>query len=165
MNRWDLRSAEERALLNPSFCCGLLWHAARGHIAVGQEALPLELVFLTLPLVLHRETRESLPHAVTTSLAVWIDEYPLLRTRVAERARMLAPFTREALIFGGIHRVLDFANGALMPTGVRKKSILDTFKASTSEVRDCAKRAEFTGRWFGRAGSPSTVMTLLGARP
>ena len=98
---WSERSAEERSLLNPCFCGMLLWHAARGYREESERALSLEECFLVLPIVLHGGTRDALPRDIRTSLAVWMQENPLVRGRMAERARALAPYTREALLFAG----------------------------------------------------------------
>src|SRR5262245_51328045 len=101
MSPWINRAPEERALLNPSFCACLLWQAAAGYEATSKQPLPFDLAFLVLPMVLHRATRESLPKLVKSSLAVWLDDNPLARSRVADRATLLSPHTKEAMMFGG----------------------------------------------------------------
>lgn len=165
MISWIERPPEERALLNPSFCSCLLWQAAVGHESTRKTLLPFDISFLVLPLVLHRETRESLPRATKTSLAVWVDENPLSRPRVADRARTLAPFTKEAMLFGGVHGLLSFKDGAMKGNTEWKKRITADLKDSTEEVRGCFKRAEFVGKWFAGSGSAATVMAILGVRP
>jgi hypothetical protein len=165
MMAWPQRPPEERALLNPGFCSVVLWHAASGYATVANAPLPFDVAFLMLPIVLHRETRESLPHAVSTSLAVWLDDNPLTRARIAERATTLVAFTKEALMFGGLHGLLNLAGSAVAANGARKRLVAATLRDSSDEVRACAKQADFTGRWFAKAGSPSTVMAIVGVRP
>jgi hypothetical protein len=165
MSQWTDRPAEERALLNPSFCSGLLWQAAVGHENTVHAPLPFDISFLVLPIVLHRETRESLPRVVRTSLAVWIDDNPLARLRVADRARMLARFTKEAMMFGGLYGLFELKGGAIAANLEWKKRIDDDLKDSSDEVRACAKRAEFVGKWLASSGTPGTVMAILGVRP
>ncbi len=165
MSEWTGRPAEERALLNPSFCSGLLWQASAGYDSSLHTPLPFDISFLILPIVLQRETRESLPRTVRTSLAVWIDDNPLARLRVADRARVLASFTKEAMMFGGLHGLLELKGGAIAANQDWKKRIDDDLKDSTDEVRACAKRAEFVGKWLASAGTPGTVMAILGVRP
>src|SRR5262249_32247425 len=114
MTPWTERSIEERNLLNPGFCSMLLWHAAHGYASERSSPMPIELSFLVLPFVLHKETRESLPNNIRTSLPTWLAEHPIVRTRLGERASTLREFTRESLIFGGFHRLL-----ALKADGVR----------------------------------------------
>jgi hypothetical protein len=162
---WIDRSPEERALLNPSFFSFLFWHAATGHLGESGNGLPFGTTFLILPMVLHRETRESLPKTVTTSLPVWLDDNQLVRARLAERARTLVPYTKEALMFGGIRGFLKVSAVSVFAEQGWKRKISAGVKGSTDEVRSCAKKADFLGRWFARAGSPATVMALLGVRP
>ncbi len=166
MSRWATRSLEERGLLNPSFCAVLIWHAARGHVAAsGGIALPFETAFLVLPMVLHRETRESLPRLVKSSLAVWLDETPLARSRIADRARALVPFTKEALRFGGLYRLLGVSMSNVDANRDWGTKVASVLKECSDEVRLCAKRAEFVGKWFSATGSAATTLALIGVRP
>jgi len=162
---WHQRSREERTLLNPAFCANLLWHAARGYAGADRGALSFEESFLVLPFVLHRETRESLPRDTRTSLAVWLDENSLARSKVSSRAKLLVPFTKEGMIFGGIHGFIRLQGGRLYADQTWKRSVISSLKESSNEVRVCAKRAEFIGKWFALTGSAPTVLALMGVRP
>lgn len=165
MTPWTDRSTEERSLLNPGFCSMLLWHAAQGYASERSVPMAIALSFLVLPFVLHRETRESLPTNIRTSLPTWLAEHPIVRTRLGERAVTLRAFTKESLIFGGSHGLLALAQDGVRGNADMKKRVNAALKATSDEVRDCAKRAEFLGRWLEKAGGPETVMTLLGVRP
>jgi len=165
MTNWESRSREERSLLNPAFCANLIWHAARGYTGDGAGMLSFEESFLVLPFVLHRETREGLPRSTRTSLAVWLDENPLARGRVASRACLLVPFSKEALTFGGLHGFIRIEKGRLHPVDTYKKVVNQILRQSSDEVRDCAKRAEFVGKWFSETGTAATVLALMGVRP
>ena len=165
MNDWASRPQEERALLNPGFCSILLWHAANGHVAVSRSGLPFDVSFLVLPIVLHRLTREALPRGTTTSLAVWLDEQSLARAQIADRARALVGFTKEALLFGGRHGLLTMSGSLVVGSQAWRKRIEAELARSSDEVGSCAKRAEFLGKWFASCGSGSTVMALMGVRP
>ena len=35
----------------------------------------------------------------------------------------------------------------------------------SEEVNECARRAEFVGKWFAKAGTASTVMAVVGVKP
>ncbi|MFP2895284.1 three component ABC system middle component [Corallococcus sp. 4LFB] len=162
---WRARSIEERNLLNPGFCSVLLWHSALGYTSERKVALPIELSFLVLPFVLHRETRESLPRNIKSSLPTWLAEQPIVRTRISERASALRPFTREALVFGGSHGLLSLSAEGVHANAEMKKRVTAGLKPTSDEVRACAKHAEFLGRWLEKAGDSETVMALLGVRP
>jgi hypothetical protein len=165
MTYWEQRSHEERALLNPGFCAHLLWHAARGHWDAVGNNMSFEESFLILPIVLHRETRERLPRSTRTSLVVWLDEHPLARNSIGSRARLLVPFTKEALTFGGLYGFIRFDMGRLLSNVAWKKAVNQALKKSSEEVRNCAMRADFVGKWFAQTGNPATVLALMGVRP
>lgn len=162
---WTDRSIEERSLLNPGFCSMLLWHAARGYASERSVPMAIEISFLVLPVVLHKETRESLPTNIRTSLPTWLAEHPIVATRLGERAVTLRAFTKESLIFGGSHGLLAFAQDGVRGNADMRRRVNAALKVTSDEVLDCAKRAEFLGRWLEKAGGPETVMTLLGVRP
>lgn len=165
MIQWADRTSEERALLNPAFCSQLLWQASLGYsLAVGQ-GLPFEQAFVVLPFVLHSPTRAALPRDARTSLAVWLARNPLARGKIVERARLLVPFTREALIFGSVHRLLELAQGRVHSRSEWAGRLSAALDDATDDARDAAKRAEFVGRWLAKAGNSATVLALLGVRP
>lgn len=151
--------------MNPGFCVNLIWNAARGYTSETGGALSFEESFLILPFVLHRETRERLPRTSRTSLAVWLEENPLARNRIAGRARSLVPFTKEALTFGGLHGFIRFKEGKLHAEETWKNEVSQALKESSDEVRACIKRADFIGKWFAQTGDASTVFALIGIRP
>lgn len=165
MSTWSSRTAEERALLNPSFCSCLLWQAAAAYESAAKEPLPFDVAFLVLPMVLHCKTRESLPKVLKTSLAVWLNENPLSPSAVADHAKKLSPFTKEAMMFGGVHGLFTLKTGAISAKVDWKARISAGLADATDEVKMCAKRAEFIGKWFAGAGSPGTVMAIMGVRP
>lgn len=163
---WSQRTLEERRLLNPAFCAQLVWRAARGHVSSGNTALSLEEAFLVLPMVLHGEIRQSLPRDTRTSLAVWLESEPLARRWIAAGARRLVPFTKEALLFGGVHGFLEFVGPQVRAVDARwTQHETRLTNLASDEVRECAKRAEFVGKWLAQAGSAPTVLAILGVRP
>jgi hypothetical protein len=165
MIAWEERSIEERSLLNPCFCANLLWHAAGGYSDESDGLISLAEAFVVLPIVLHRVTRLSLPRDTRTSLAVWLQNYPLARVRISSRAQSLVPFTKEALMFAGVHEFIAILPDGLKAGAGQKTAVNRTLRQSSDEVRECAKRARFVGRWFAKAGDSSTVLAMLGVQP
>lgn len=165
MTLWSERSVEERHLLNPSFCSVMLWYATNGYVTERNPTMPLALSFLVLPIVLHRVTRENLPRTTSTSLAAWLTDQPLIRARVAERTVALRPFTQEALLFGGAHQILVLGADGIRPSTFTRKAIDSGLAETSDEVHACAKRSDFVGRWFEKAGRAETVLALLGVTP
>lgn len=165
MIAWETRSHEERALLNPAFCANLLWHAAKGRASSGLEPLTIEEAFLVLPLVLPTATRECLPSTLKTSLPAWLENNPIEQRRVASRCQALVPFTRTALTFGGTHGFLRFEGHRLRAAADWSKAVRQAIQKASAEVRTCAAKAEFVGKWFANAGNSTTVLALIGVRP
>jgi len=127
--------------------------------------MAIELSFLVLPFVLHQPTRASLPRNIRTSLPTWLVEYPIVRMRLGERASALRPFTREALVFGGSRGLLALSTEGVRANAELKKRVVAGLNSTSDEVCECAKRAEFLGKWLERAGDTGTVMALLGVCP
>lgn len=162
---WEARSPEERNLLNPSFCAMLIWQATHAYRQESNRLISVEESFLVLPIVLHQATRDALPRNIRTSLAVWIQENPLIRARFGGRAQILVPYVREALLFAGLRGLLKFSGSTIDANPNHEGIIAGVVNGSSEEVISCAKRSAFVGRWFARTGGPTTVLALLGVRP
>jgi hypothetical protein len=170
MTAWQDRSIEQRNLLNPAFCAVTVWHLARSYakearaIGTGQTALPFELAFVGASLVLRGQTREQLPRTIASSLATWLHDHPLERSAVAKGVVVLRQTVREALLFGAQHQLLALDGRWIAASELQAKKIKTYLSASSTEVRDCMRQAEFVGRWLCKAGAPPTVLALLGVQ-
>ncbi len=165
MTQWHERSREEQALLNPAFCSLLIWCAAKGYESVNPNGMSFEEAFLILPMILHRATRDTLPRNSRTSLATWISSNPLAQGQIATRSRALVNFTREGILFGGMQRVIRIENGRLLSNEDWLRPFTRSLGETSDEVRQCAQKAEFIGRWFALSGNSATVFALIGVRP
>ena len=166
MMAWSERPREIQSLLNPAFCAQLLWRTART-LAVSDSSrsgLDFSLVFLVLPMCLHKEIRSALPGNVSTSMAVWVLRTPLAPAILADRAIALVSTTKEALVFGGIYGLLRFDGTTLVSNGDWAPDFPKA-KFQSDEVRLCTRAAEFLGRWFARTGNAETVLAILGVQP
>lgn len=57
MKSWNMRSHEVAFLLNPAFCGRVLYSTIKTYNEKTSRAFPFPLIYLVLPLVLHKETR------------------------------------------------------------------------------------------------------------
>lgn len=171
MTAWHDRTIEERNLLNPAFCAVVLWFLAKGYrteanaLVEPQNQLPLALAFVGSSFVLRGQTRRKLPTTIRTSLPSWVYEHPLDRSAVAKGVEVLRPYVREAIMFGTQSGLLGLAGAAVTADANAQRRINKYLRQSTSEVQECASRAEFVGRWLMKCGTPSTVLSLLGMQP
>jgi Family of unknown function (DUF6521) len=165
MSAWHERPREEANLLNPPFCSLLITLAIEHFQKNSNSGMPYVYAHLILPMVLHKATREAMPRSTLRSLSAWLEEYPALRAGLADKVISLKPFVRDALLYGMTHGCLSVDENGLLGIGKKPRGIAAYELKSSNEVRDCIKRAQFTGRWLATAGSIPTVMALWGIHP
>lgn len=161
---WSERPIEQARLLNPAFLAALLWSCARGYGSVDDKGAPYPILFVAVPVVLHKATRESLPRSTRTSLAAWLGEHPQVHVRFAERAKALVPLIKEGLLFGSGGRLLVVSSPRVIAAS-RPNSVARLLRDASNEVTTCMRKAEFVGKWFASSGDYSTVMALWGVAP
>ena len=166
MQSWKERPVEYANLLNPAFCSILLHNAVKGYQLEKGRGMPYPLLFLVLPIVLHRSTREVLPKKIVTKLHIWLQERPEVRVGFGERSRDLVLYTKEAITFGMQTKILSIDKlGNLTIIKRNLKNISTVSWSKDSETTICCKRAEFVGRWLAQAGEVSTIYTMWGICP
>lgn len=159
---WEHRPREVAYLLNPAFTSLILRSAAQGYRREGGTGIPFPQSFLLLPIVLHRPTRSILPRDMRTRLHTWIEDHSFVRVQFAERVTNLAPYTREALLFGIQHGVLTLSKSGTIDA---PRCRLKPYNIPEgSEPSECLERAAFVGRWFARAGDVLTVLAMWGVK-
>ena len=162
MKSWNLRTHEVAFLLNPAFCGRVLYSTIKTYNEKANRALPFPLIYLVLPLVLHKETRANINSR--TQLQLWVQQYPQLLIDFPKRARELVPITNESVEF-----LLQTGNIILTPNGELKispilKSLSKT-KFVDDEISECLKKGEHIAKWFVAAGKAETIYIELGVRP
>jgi hypothetical protein len=165
MKSWHERTKEEAYLLNPAFCCMALTYAIVNYIGEKEDGMPFPLAFMILPIALHKKSRDSLPYNTRTSLPAWIQDNTSARNGFPERVVSVKPYTREAMLFGSKYNWLIFKEGGKLHTSKSKSDFKSYIIEPHNEAAACIKQAGFIGRWFAKAGSAHTVMSLWGIRP
>jgi hypothetical protein len=165
MKAWSARPTEVANNFNPAFCGWLLREAAEGYCSITPAGLPFPLVFLALPVILHRPTRETLPRSTVTALHPWLRDHPEARVGLANRAGQLATIAREAVLFLSAHALIALTeDAALIPSGKMARGKAPILAAS-EEVKACVGKAKMVGAWFAEAGDVVTVFQMWGVRP
>ena len=166
MQSWKERPIEYANLLNPAFCSILLHNATKGYQKEKDRGMPYPLLFLVLPIVLHRSTREVLPKKIVTKLHIWLQEKSEVRVGFGDRTKNLVPYTKEALIFGMQNKIISVdRHGDFTWVKGQLKKISTISWSKDTETAICYKKAEFVGRWFAQAGEVSTIYTMWGICP
>jgi len=159
-------SLEDRRLLNPAFSGLVVLRSSITYYKETTKGLPFIYAFLVLPLVLHAETRERIPHSIATALTTWTERNSDLVAGFGRHAKELGPATREGLIYLAASKVVNFdEDGALNPLLQDRVIKRQMAEIDPSEAAECINRAAFIGRWLSSAGTIPTVLTALGVRP
>ncbi|MEE4577550.1 three component ABC system middle component [Paenibacillus polymyxa] len=163
MKSWSERPEEVANLLNPAFCGEIIRRCIRKYYENTEVPFQYSLIFLILPIVLHRGTREKIQSSTRKQMHVWIQENQKVRIGFAARAKNLVPVTKETLAFlmqlKAIHINKD---GSIKITKYKKTNLASH---NDGEIADILKKAETIGKWFANAGTTSTIYTMWGVKP
>lgn len=146
---------EAERLFNPAFCAFILaqyanaYHSAQASQTV--KGVPYPLLFLCLPLALHVKTQEEInKHIRAYGLHRFVRGYPDLLIRLPERVNGFETITRDALLFGIYHNLLQFdvQEAAIS----EEEGALRRFSRASAgdEPMQALKAAERLGTWFGQ---------------
>lgn len=157
-----MRAHEVAYLLNPAFCGRLLYATIKAYSEKINQAFPFPLIYLVLPLVLHKETRNNI--SSRTQLLLWVQKNPQLLIDFSKRARELVPITNESIEFLlQTKRIVLTLNGDLeIPANTR---VLSKTKFVDDEISECIKKSEHIAKWFAETGKVETIYIELGVRP
>lgn len=160
MIAWERRTPELANLLNPAFTALLIRDAVGAYAKARGVGMNLPIALLVLPIILHKPSREMLPKKVS-KFHIWVQSNQEVRIGLAERARSLAPFSKEAILFAMQQGTMDIDENGLL---LAMKSTLTNGNPSytSEETASCRERATFLGRWFGGIEKPSSIFTAFG---
>ena len=162
MNSWNKRTREIAYLLNPAFCGRMLYSVINTYGRNTQRAFPFPLVYLILPLVLHKETRANITSR--TQLHLWVQQHPQLLIGFPQRAAELIPITNEAIeLLLQTDKLVLTPNAELEVTSTSRS--LSKTKYVDSEITECLLKCEHIARWFASAGKVENIYIELGVRP
>lgn len=163
MQTWADRPTEIAHLLNPAFCALVLVNGVKGFGEEIPAGLPYPLVFLVLPIVLHKPTRDAVPTTVATRMHPWLETHQQVQVGFADRCASVIDHAREAMIFATCRNLLRVTDDGRLKTPEQR------FRrppwSSDSEPAVCLDKARFIGRWMAHAGQPATVYAMWGIRP
>lgn len=162
---WAERPVEQARLLNPAFLATLIWAGASEYSGKGVGGVPFPLLFITVPVVLHGATRQALPKAISSPLSAWLADHPEALVGFPDRVITLAPFVKEAILFGSKGGLLGMSGARVIAVNKPKGISRYLRDDATSEVAACIGKARLMGRWLARSGDYRTVMALWGIAP
>jgi hypothetical protein len=158
---------ELRAVQNPALAAMLLWRCASEYSAASDRAeqIPLPLLFLVLPILLHGETAELVTATQKASgLRKFVEKFQLashsktdLLLSIAPRAVAMRNLTSQGLGIAVICHLLAFDE-----TAVRAYALSDTPAVAgiPRSVRPLLADAEKLGSWFAHSSLYETSLLL-----
>ena len=166
LDPWTQRPTEEANLFNPAFLGALASEFLKDFAKSHSEGAPLTTVIIALTTSLHRESRETLPHSTVTSLYQWLQENERLLIGFATRAKNLAPYIKEGLLFAMSCGVIACGETHALLPGATKASFSKSFvDHTTSETKAIIDRTKFMGRWLSKSGSEISIAAAWGVKP
>lgn len=161
MKPWKDRPKEVANNFNPAFCGEIIYYALEEYYKEKKAGFPFLLLFLVLPIVLHKETRRK----ITSSrgyMSVWLHQNQEVKVDFARRANQLLDITIEAYLFLVAYKVIKVENEKIYiytKLQKRKNELLH------EETKDCIEKAKVIGRWFARNKDTATIYVMWGVRP
>lgn len=162
MRYWHFRAKEVAYLLNPAFCGRLLYGCIKKYNEETKRNFPFPLIYLILPLVLHKKTRERI--SSRTQLTIWQQRYPELLIGFADRTKDMVQITNEAIEFLLQSGTVLLTNSAELEISQTIRSLSKT-KYVNDEIKDCINKSEHVAKWFAATGKVETIYVSLGVRP
>lgn len=163
MKSWYERPEEIANLLNPAFCGEVIRRSVAKYYQNTSVPFQFPLLYLVLPIVLHRATRGIFPSSSRKQMHVWLQENQNIRIGFAKRARELVPITKESVAFLMQLDALLLDNDGTVRIPKYRKVKLEGH--SDGEIADIMSKAEMIGKWFSNSGTVSTIYTMWGVKP
>ncbi len=152
---------EEFSLFNPAFVALLISESAREHTREAKAPEPLPVGLAAATIAMYPVLRGWLPSNTRSHLAKWMTDHPEFRPEFQRLFQGSVAPLRAGLLFGLQSQALGMEGAAITPRG-RRAQLPDDLSDETRAIVDAAGLA---GRWFAKAGSTPTVLSLLGFEP
>lgn len=160
---WENRPITVANLLNPAFCGEIIRVMVKAYKSETNQALPFELTFLVLPLVLHKQSRDSLPSMTSKNFYEWLEENTMTKIYLVNKIKNLVPYTREAILFLIYHESININRDGELDFVPYRKSSLNYL--NDEEIKIIYKKAQMLGKWLGKAGDTKTIYASIGIKP
>lgn len=161
MDAWNKRIPEIAYLLNPAFCSSIIYHVIFEYQRKTKRGFPFTLIYLVLPIVLHKSTRERITSR--TNMVVWIQKNPDVLIGFPGRAKSLVPFANESVEFLLQKNILEITHGELSVVKTLSKTKIGAI--ADQEILECYNKAEHIGRWFAQMGAEENIYAVWGVKP
>ena len=132
--------------------------AVRGFGERSGYAMSLPLVHSAVTIGMFGNLRADLPNSTRTHFATWIASHPEFRPEFQRLLLGAFPALRASFVFGLRHNAFVFNEWQVEKVGRRTRLPADL----SDETKEILTASRFVGRWFSKAGSAPTILSLLG---
>lgn len=166
LQRWTRRPQEEANLFNPPFLCALIYELIKPYSKERKSGATVFLIAIAMTLCLQRTSRERLPYSTVTAFFSWVQDNEDLLIGFAQSSKNLAPYIKEAVLFGFATHTLQIGTGAAIELGRNKATFSKAMLENTTvETKEIIERTRFMGRWLAKSGSEISIAAALGVMP
>lgn len=162
MKEWKDRPIEIANNLNPDFCGELIYSAIKEYEKQTSRGLPFSLLFLILPIVLHKATRDKITTS-RTHMSVWLHKEPQVKINFSQRANNLIEITLESYRFLYKCKIISINKNSKISTVNKLKR--SKHNKPEAEIKECINKAKIVSRWFARNDDIETIYAMWGVKP
>ena len=160
---WIDRNKMVANLFNPAFCGEILRLVIKEYNRNTPAEFPFAFLFIVLPILLHKETREKMPRNTRTYFFVWVEENDNLFFDFARRTKSMVKFTKESISFLLLYnKIIITESGGIIARGKTGKGITDE---DHQEYNDILKRAEMLGKWLSKTSDVKSKYSFFRITP
>ena len=163
MEQWSKRSIEVAYLLNPAFCASLVYLAIKEYSKKISHGLPFSLIYLILPILLHKTTRDDINSK--TNMVKWLQNRPELLIGFSKRVNSLLDYTNETIEFLLSHEIVKIVGDKFQIINNLSPTLINVNAEKNREMKDCYLKAEHLGRWFANMKSQENIYIAWGIKP
>jgi hypothetical protein len=161
MKIWNKRTSEIANLFNPAFSASVIYSVVFEYQKQRGEPLPFVLIYLILPIILHKTTRERINSK--TNMIVWVRKFPDVLINFSQRARSMTSFANEAIEYLLLNKIVAFNGSNISISRTLSKAAMQ--KTTDDEILECYKKSEHLGRWFAQVGVEENIYAAWGVKP
>lgn len=156
---WENRNPIVANLFNPAFCGEIICTVIQSHNKHSTRRFPFALTFIILPILLHEETRKSLPKSTRTYFFVWVEENDHLLLNFPTRAKSMVRYTKEAIQFTMAYKKIRVNGDGELESD--EKRIKKKDNNEYEEFNEIIKKAEMLGKWLALTSDTKSIYSFL----
>lgn len=157
MNTWNNRPFDVANLYNPAYLGRIMTAYVESYSKTTGRGLPLEILYVTLPLIFVKSYRDRLPLRSNALFHKWLMENNDIKFNYFSSVKQLLPYIKEALIFLVQRKIILLEGNELCLIN----SIKQKLKTDTLEVQSTLKKAVFMGKWISKIEEPEMIYSFM----